>query len=62
MGEGRQGFHKDRRVLNIIHARSGALDTNTIFLLDVEKASDWVEWPYLFDVLTCFGCGKGICK
>lgn len=48
--KGRQGFHNAQEVLNIIHHQKGAPDIALLFI-DLEKAFDRVEWPYLFEVL-----------
>ncbi len=48
-------------MLNVLYLKKGTCDA-AILSLDVEKAFDRVEWPYLFEVLKIFGFGEIFCN
>lgn len=46
-----------RRLLQVLEADSYSKDTADVFAVDIEKAFDSLEWPYLFHVMAGFGLG-----
>lgn len=54
----RHSFHNIRRLFDIMYSPSSSDSPELVISMDAEKASDRVEWPYLFHALRRFGFGN----
>ena len=56
--EGRYIGENIRLIFDIMDRLNETNETGLMLSLDVEKAFDSVEWPYIFKALSTFGIGE----